>query len=402
MTKKIDEILHKNVDFYEVDTKGFELTKEGFLIIDALATRTGVFKYHQRDGSILRQYRPKEEVLNVDSYSSLSSKPVTNEHPPEFVNSKNVKKYQIGFVKDNVSIVDDKYIKASLVIQDADTIKEIQETNKVQVSCGYTCSHENTDGSHGHERYDVIQRNIDYNHISIVRHGRAGEKVRLLTTDSNSDICYMVDSSDEELGIKQEYQQELNDCIKKRSKMEKITIDGITQEVSAEFKAAFEVAQNSKQLADSLVKLEETKKELADKTVEFDSLKDKSEALEAKVKETDSLMTERNKKDIISEATSKGLIKDGDIETDSLSEVEIKKAILVKNETRLSMEDSEDYINGRYADFLVDSVKKESEKTKFNSDSIVKEKNKDLAPYSINESHHEYVARRAASKKGAN
>ena len=399
MKNKIEEILYKNVDFYEVDTKNFELTKEGYLIIDALATRTGVFKYHQKDGSILRQYRPKEEVFKKDSYSSLSNKPVTNEHPPEFVNSKNIKKYQIGFVKDNVSVVDDKYIKASLVIQDAETIKEIQDTNKVQVSCGYTCSHENKDGDYGNDRYDVIQRNIDYNHISIVRHGRAGDKVRLLTTDSKSDIAYMVDSGEEESIIKQEYKEkELIDCIKRGPKMEKITIDGITQEVTAEFKAAFEVAQNSKQLADSLAKLDESKKELAKKTAEFDSLKDKSEKLELKVKETDSLISDRNKKDIILDAKSKGLIKDGDIETDSLSEVEIKKAILIKNEASLSMVDSDDYINGRYTDFLFDSVKKEESKIKFNSDSVTKKKVEDSVKSTVNESHHEFMARTRGAK----
>ncbi len=392
MSDKNNQITHKNVDVFEVDSKGFELTDEGYLIIDSYATRTGVFKYKLADGTTLRQYRPSDEVFSEDSYMSLANKPVTNDHPPEFVNSSNAKKYKIGHVRDAIEVVDNKYLKASLVIDDAETIEEIKQKNKVQVSCGYTCVHDEQDGVDGNERYDVIQRNIRYNHISLVDKGRAGESVRLLT-DSKDEVYYMVDSESEEK--EEQPLEDNNDCIvNERSKMEKITIDGVTQEVSAEFKAAFDELQNSKQIADAVAKAEEIKKELDGKVAECDSLKEKVEKLESEVKEYDSLISERNKLDLVAEAVAKGLAEEGSIVIDGLSEVEIKKAILEKNEVHMSL-DSEEYITGRYSDFVVDSEKSKESEIKLDSKSIVKEEDSEKLPQ-VNEDSYSYQKRRKA------
>jgi len=399
MSDKINQTKHKNVDVFEVDSKGFELTDEGYLIIDSYATRTGVFKYQLSDGTTLRQYRPSEEVFNPDSYSTLANKPVTNNHPPEFVDATNAKKYKVGHVRDGVQVVNNKYLKASLVINDADTIAEIKERNKVQVSCGYTCVHDETDGVDGNERYDVIQRNIRYNHISLVDKGRAGESVRLLT-DSKDDVYYMVDSESED---KQEQPLEDKDnCIKKRSKMETITIDGVSQEVSKEFKDAYEKLRDSKKVADAVAEAEELKKGFDSKVAECDSLSEKVEKLEGEVKKYDALISDRNKADLVFEAVSKGLVEKDFIVIDGLSEVEIKKAILEKNEVRMSL-DSEEYITGRYADFLVDSEQSKKEKVKFDSESIVKKEDSVASP-KVNEDSFAYQSRRKErmSKKGVN
>lgn len=405
MTSQNQINLHKNIDVFTLDSNDFERTKEGYLNINALTTRVGIFKYQQSDGSIVRQYRPAEEVLNKDSYSTLSNAPVTNEHPREFVNSKNIKKYQVGFVRDGIEVVDNKFLKARLVIQDDDTINEIISNKKVEVSCGYTCTHEIKDGEfEGEGRYDLIQRDINYNHLAIVYKGRAGEQVRLTYDSADSDLNIMI--TDELECQNKEGQKESHDCVETRNEMEKIILDGVEAEVSPEFKAAFDSMQNSKQVADQADKIESLQKELDSLQAEYDSAKEKVEKLEGEVKEYDSAISERNKLDIVAEAMSKGLVKDGDIEVADMSELEIKKAILEKNEVKMSR-DSEAYIEGRYEDFILDAddaeeeapKEEEAEKVVDFSDNIVEKQEDSSIKYFVNEDKFDYKMRRKRAKQ---
>jgi len=403
MTSQNQINLHKNIDVFTLDSSDFERTKEGYLNINALTTRVGIFKYQQHDGRVVRQLRPASEVLNKDSYSTLSNVPVTNEHPKEFVNSKNIKKYQVGFVRDNIEVVDNKYLKAKLVIQDSETIDEIISNNKVEVSCGYTCTHEQKDGEFETEgAYEVIQRDISYNHLAIVYKGRAGDRVRLTYDSADSDINVMIT---DELENQKEDQEENHNCIiTMRGRMEKIYLDSVEADVSPEFKAAFESMQNSKQVADQADKIESLQREFDSLQAEHDSKKEKVDRLEAEVKEYDSLISERNKLDIVAQAMSKGLIKDGDIEIADMSELEIKKAILEKNEVKMSR-DSEAYIEGRYDDFIIDAddaeeeVPKEEEKVVDFSDNIVEKKEDSSVKYLINEDKFDYKNRRKKQKQ---
>ena len=404
MTSQNQINLHKNIDVFTLDSSDFERTKEGYLNINALTTRVGIFKYQQSDGSIVRQYRPAEEVLKKDSYSTLSNVPVTNEHPREFVNSKNIKKYQVGFVKDGIEVVDNKFLKARLVIQDDETINEIISNKKVEVSCGYTCMHEQKDGEfEGEGRYDLIQRDINYNHLAIVYKGRAGEQVRLTYDSTDSDFNIMIT---DELKDQVENHKEDHDCVETRNEMEKIILDGVEAEVSPEFKAAFDSMQNSKQVADQADKIESLQKELDSLQAEYDSAKEKVEKLEGEVKEYDSTISERNKLDIVAEAMSKGLIKDSDIEVADMSELEIKKAILEKNEVKMSR-DSEAYIEGRFEDFILDADDAEKEAPKGEeaekvvdfSDNIVEKQEDSSVKYFINEDKFDYKMRRKKQKE---
>jgi hypothetical protein len=392
MTSQNQINLHKNIDVFTLDSSDFERTAEGYLNINALMTRVGIFKYQNNDGTIVRQYRPAEEVLSEDSYSTLSNVPVTNEHPKEFVNSKNVKKYQVGFVRDCIEVVDNKYLKGKLVIQDDETINEIISNKKVEVSCGYTCIHEQKDGEFENEgRFDLIQRQIRYNHLAIVYKGRAGNQVKLTYDSADSDLSIMIT---DELKDQLENQKEDQNCVNTRKKMETIILDGVSQEVSADFKAKYDALQNSKQVADQADKIESLQKELDSLQAEYDSAKEKVEKLEIEVKEYDSAISERNKLDLVAEAMSKGLIKDGDIEIADMSELEIKKAILKKNEVKMSR-DSEVYIEGRYEDFILDCddvEEKEEEKIVDFSDNIIEKR--DSKPVSLlNEDSRMYAKR---------
>lgn len=402
MTSQNQINLHKNIDVFTLDSNDYEITDEGYLKISCLSTRVGVFKYQNSDGSIVRQYRPAEEVLAEDSYKSMINNPITNDHPVEFVNSKNIKKYQVGFVTD-AKPKNNKFIKSWNIIQDQDAIDAIK-SGKVQVSMGYTCTHEQTDGEFQKEgRYDLIQRNIRYNHLAIVDKGRAGDSVKFLFDSADSDLNIMItDELEDKKEGQKEGQEEGQHCVKYEERMYKIKLDGVEQEVSADFKAKYDALQNSKQVADQAEKIESLQKELDSAIADRDSAKEKVEKLESKVNEFDSAISERNKSDIVAKAVTKGLIKDGDIEVADMSEIEIKKAILEKNEVKMSR-DSEAYIEGRYDDFILDAddtVEKQKTKKVVDFSSNIVEKQEDSSlKYFYNEDKFDYKMRRKAQRE---
>lgn len=156
---------------------------DGYLVADARIARTGVQLYagHEvgrPDLDVVRVYRPGEEVFADDTLRSAAHRPVTNDHPPENVNSKNWKRYAVGQTGDEVA-GEGIYIRVPLMVSDEAAIKDIED-GKREVSAGYSCRLEWTDGvTPGGEPYDAIQRDIRLNHVAIVRRGRAGSEVRI-------------------------------------------------------------------------------------------------------------------------------------------------------------------------------------------------------------------------------
>lgn len=151
---------------------------DGILRADAYLARTGVQVYHNADGSPRREYRPRAEVFDAASMRTFSMVPVTDDHPPEMLTSRNAKKYAVGAVGEQVRADGDK-IAAPIMVYDEDTIRKMQN-GKVAVSCGYQCDlvHEPGTAPDG-QRYDAIQTNIRGNHVAIVDYARAGKDVRV-------------------------------------------------------------------------------------------------------------------------------------------------------------------------------------------------------------------------------
>jgi hypothetical protein len=155
-----------------------EITPQGYLKADAFATRVGVFKYTLPDGTVRRELRPPEEVFKSDSMKSLAELAVTNEHPPQMLDATNTKNYQVGFTNESVERLSN-FLKVGVNVTDADAIREIKASGKTETSCGYTCEMEETPGVWNGEKYDAIQRDIMYNHLAVVKKGRAGSEVRI-------------------------------------------------------------------------------------------------------------------------------------------------------------------------------------------------------------------------------
>lgn len=167
-------------------------TSEGYLVVPATISRPGTQLYkaielvnsidalpnYMKPNDPVVVYRPAEEVFKVESVDSFKNIAVTNNHPPEFLNSKNYRKYSVGIVLSDVSI-DESHVHGTLKVTDYDTINEIKD-GKVDVSAGY---HSNIVFEEGitpeGEAYQAIQRDITGNHVAIVARGRAGSEVKL-------------------------------------------------------------------------------------------------------------------------------------------------------------------------------------------------------------------------------
>ena len=240
----------------------YEITPEGFLRVDAFATRVGVFTYRKADGSVVRELRPPEEVFHPDSIKSLRQLPVTNDHPSELLTSKDAKKYMVGSTGENVDKAD-QFLKTSVTVYDADTIEDIK-AGKQEVSCGYESELEESPGVFQGEKYDVIQRNIRYNHLAIVNKGRAGPDVRL-RMDSNSAVL--------QEGVANE----------KEKQMEKISIAGKEYDCSPELAAAIKgmMAQQG-EMDSKMAGLQKQVDAFAPKQEEMNQMAQAKDALQAK------------------------------------------------------------------------------------------------------------------------
>lgn len=165
--------------------------RNGWLRVDGHLTRTGVFEYRNQDGTPRRELRLPEDVFHQDSLESFSMVPITDDHPPKFLDSKNTGEYQRGHIGESV-VRDGKLMRASMLITAAELVAKIEAGKSVEISNGYTCDLEERSGvTDDGEKYDCIQRNIVANHVAIVSLGRAGPSARV-RMDSGADVLLSI------------------------------------------------------------------------------------------------------------------------------------------------------------------------------------------------------------------
>lgn len=149
--------------------------RNGYLIcVDAVLARTGKQTYRKSEvfstdeDTEIDVDRKPEEVFSQETLASFENVPLTVEHPNEDVNSENYKDYSVGFVRDiHKGIVDgQEVILGTLVIQDQQTIDEIENGEHTDLSCGYDCDIVDEENPQ--------QRNIRGNHVALCQCGRAG------------------------------------------------------------------------------------------------------------------------------------------------------------------------------------------------------------------------------------
>lgn len=149
-------------------------TPEGFLACENVAiARAGELEYGGDETPIdagadgrVRITRSADVLMDKDCLASFESKPVTLDHPPDFVTPETFQEYAVGSVQ-NVRGADDKII-ADLLIMDARAIDAVEKGLFRELSCGYEADYEQVAVGRG------VQKKILGNHVALVSRGRCG------------------------------------------------------------------------------------------------------------------------------------------------------------------------------------------------------------------------------------
>ena len=156
-------------------------TPEGFLQMRARIGRAGIQDYRAGEiggpagaasDSPVRVYRPPAEVFDPASLASFAGKPVTLDHPPAMVDSRNWKQVAVGHSGSSVER-DGQHLATDLVVTDAAAVARAEAGS--ELSNGYWADFDFTPGlTPEGEPYDAVQRNIRGNHVALVDQGRCG------------------------------------------------------------------------------------------------------------------------------------------------------------------------------------------------------------------------------------
>jgi len=120
---------------------------------------------------LIRIDREPDEVFRAETLASFEGKPVTIDHPEEFVSPSNWQQLAVGITQ-NVRRgqgLDDDCIVADLLITRADAINEVNDDLR-EVSCGYEADYKQLEPGKG------AQLNIIGNHVALVERGRCGPR----------------------------------------------------------------------------------------------------------------------------------------------------------------------------------------------------------------------------------
>lgn len=163
------------------------LTPEGFLVChDVPIARVGQQIYSAYEvpvepnmvGEIFID-RTAEEVFREETVASFNGKPVTIDHPAEFVSPNNWRALSAGVTMNARAGagIDGDVILADLLLTDREAIRLVTEDDIREVSAGYEADYEQIEPGRG------VQRNIIANHVALVAMGRCGSRCAIGDTD---------------------------------------------------------------------------------------------------------------------------------------------------------------------------------------------------------------------------
>lgn len=239
-------------------------TRDGYLVFDARAARTGIQIYRgaemgKPEKDRIRVYRPADEVFAEDALRSFAFKPMTNDHPPEQVTADNWRKYSKGSLGGDIAR-DGEFVKVPMIMMDKETIAAYR-AGKSELSAGYSCDIEWKEGkTESGEAYDAIQKNIRINHVAVVdaarggpllRIGDANEKDKPMKTIMVDGLAVSIDDKDAQI-VERHLAKLTSDVAAKDAEIEKASTDLAGAKKDIETKDA-EIATLKKQVEDAKV-----------------------------------------------------------------------------------------------------------------------------------------------------
>jgi len=169
-------------------------TPEGYLVCqDVAITRVGELQYlpgemptiARGNNDIIIVERTEDDVFHEDTIRSFEGKPITINHPKEFVGPHNYRELSVGSLNNVRRGTGDMLGKlvTDFLITDSTAIGKVERRELREVSCGYEAEYKQL--KPGRAR----QTDIRGNHVALVPRGRAGPE------------CAIFDSAPKEISM---------------------------------------------------------------------------------------------------------------------------------------------------------------------------------------------------------
>lgn len=267
-------------DYQKFQNNVFHETTEGYLTGRLCVTGAGVYRYLDDNNKFVGRLRSVAQVKAATD--SLNCKPITLQHPNQPVTIDNVSKLSVGMSSNDASFDGlDNFV--TITVTDKKAIEAIKNGEVKAISCGYKCSVVDNAGVWHGSKHEQEQRDIVYNHIALVREGRAGDQVRFCVGDSAEaeEIFNIVledtegnaDEPDKETEIK-----DSNNNKQQEQSMKTIQLDGVDYQAEEKVIETLLAAQN----------------DAAEKLGEIQTLLDGVSELEAKVADLEEKIAQAN------------------------------------------------------------------------------------------------------------
>lgn len=324
-------------DYSDFEPQTLRRTPEGYLTGRLRATCSGVFPYLADGGRKVSRLRPDREVGAADSVASLNSKPVTLRHPDDDVGPDNVKSLQVGFTGTDANW-DGEYVSVTMTVTDRDAIRAIESGEVMALSCGYDAVLMPESGNWRGTDYGQVMTGIRYNHVALVKAGRAGDGVRFRIGDCAS-------------GMEILNKDVSGDVSRGGQKMKTMIIDGV--QCQADEAIVSRIQGLEKELKDARDGLESIKADFDRASAERDASRAECEKLKAGC--SDGAISERISAKLALIDGAKKLGIDAKAED---SDDEIRKAVIAKAFDGMDLAGkSADYVSAMY-DAAVASLSK--------------------------------------------
>lgn len=247
MLKDKFKLIKTAQDKKEVDLNGY------WYLYDNPITKVGIYPYLGRQISpelepnkIYQVLRPEEELSKPETLKSFHNKPLTNDHEMlgNEIGTTPAEEYGIhGNLGENAKFDKTTGTVTNNIAVYSESMKEAIEDGKKELSLGYKCRYELTQGKYNGEHYDAIQRDIYLNHIALVDEGRMGHDVRIM------DSAYACDSFSEVLKIQQkENEMSLKQKNNKKTLRKSAMDEGVNENTKLECEAQDEDEDKRKKI----------------------------------------------------------------------------------------------------------------------------------------------------------
>ena len=178
-----------------------ELDGNGFLKVNLRFGKVGVLPHK---GSEINDTLPPDDLFNVLVQPDELFKPESM----QTLEGLSLTAYAHGWdlPGDDASVdvgsvagspyVDGKYLAGKALIKDPLIIKEIQDRNLIEISCGMTQEMDMTPGVYEEQEYVAIRRTIAYNHVTLLPPGQGRNGAEVRVTDELKKKEIIMDKAD--------------------------------------------------------------------------------------------------------------------------------------------------------------------------------------------------------------